>query len=165
MQKQDSQKLRLFIRSKDGVMSVEFAILGPIFLLLICVWVEIGITLFMQSVLHNAVRNASRQIQTGSATESSFRTAVCTGVSPIISCERLLYKIQSATNFASIEPNLSAKEANFSTNEFKFGQSGNSILVQVAYKKTSFFDKIIKNTGFEGNFLIYSTVTFKKESY
>src|SRR6185312_500799 len=48
------------LRSRRGVTLIEFALVGPLFLLLAFAIVDNGLVLFMQTVLDNATREAAR---------------------------------------------------------------------------------------------------------
>src|SRR5208282_6681795 len=70
--------LALLWRRDDAVAAIEFALLGSTFLLLVCMIFELGLILFTQSVMDNALRDASRQVMINKITTgSAFLTQVC----------------------------------------------------------------------------------------
>lgn len=150
---------------KDGVTAVEFALLAPVFLMIFCAWTEVGLCLLMESTLDNATRDASRLIRTGSATEATFKAAVCAKVSPMIPCSGITYKVQSGSSFASLSYVAASSTGTLSSTGFTVGSSGTDMLVQVAYSKPAFFSSFLKKAGFGGNILIMTTVAFQNESY
>src|SRR5208282_698820 len=90
-------------RRDDAVAAIEFALLGSTFLLLVCMIFELGLILFTQSVMDNALRDASRQIMTGQITTSgAFVTQVCNEAGTLItncSSGGLKYYVQANSLF------------------------------------------------------------------
>jgi len=68
-----SRKLR---RTRLGVAATEFAIIAPIFFLMLIGFLEFGRALMVQQVLINASRVGARQAITTSATTAEVRAAV-----------------------------------------------------------------------------------------
>ena len=56
---------RNFLRAQDGVTAVEFAMIAPVFLLIICGILEFSMIMFTTSVMENATTNTSRLGKTG----------------------------------------------------------------------------------------------------
>ncbi len=54
-----------------GALAIEFAFVAPLFLLLLLVIVELGLTLTTQSLLDGATRDAARLIRTGQVQSQS----------------------------------------------------------------------------------------------
>ena len=54
-----------FLKNKDGVTAIEFAMVGGPFLYLLCVIFETGLMLFSEYIIENGVARASRMIRTG----------------------------------------------------------------------------------------------------
>lgn len=64
-----------------GVAAIEFAILSPLFLMLLLAIFELGYMVFVQSVLDSSARTAARLIRTGQAqasgsAQTNFQTAL-----------------------------------------------------------------------------------------
>jgi len=159
-----ARPIALLLRDGRGVMAIEFALLAPVFLLVLCAWMEVGLCLLMESTLDNATRDASRLIRTGSATEAAFKAAVCAKV-PVIPCASITYNVQSGSSFASLSYVSVSSTGTLSSTGFTAGSSGSDMLVQVAYSKPTFFSSFLKKAGFGGNILIMTTVAFQNESY
>ncbi|MGH6681045.1 MAG: TadE/TadG family type IV pilus assembly protein, partial [Bradyrhizobium sp.] len=73
-----------------GNVAIEMAFVGPPFLLLLLVIIELGLTLATQSVLDGAARDAARlirtgQVQTQGSPITAFQTLLCSQVGPLIS--------------------------------------------------------------------------------
>ena len=160
-----SGHVRRFRRDESGAAAIEFALLSPIFLVILCAWTEVGLCLLMESALDNAVRDASRLIRTGTATEATFKAAVCAKASPAIPCASITYNVQSASSFASLSVIAVSSTGTLSSTGFAAGSSGSDMLVQVAYSKPAFFSSLLKAAGFSGNILIMTTLAFQNESY
>jgi Flp pilus assembly protein TadG len=80
---------RPFLRNQDGITAIEFAFVGPPFLLLLAAIFELGLTLTTQSLLDGAARDAARLIRTGQAQSQSspitaFQTLLCSEVSSLM---------------------------------------------------------------------------------
>ena len=94
---------RLGRRMRDdsikGSAAIEFAMIAPVFFLLLMGTIETGIIYFAQSTLQNAVNDAARLVRTGQntcyttdsngncqpMTEAQFRTAICNEASSLLS--------------------------------------------------------------------------------
>src|SRR5688572_19541162 len=104
------RKLRARMRTdaKKGSAAIEFAMVAPIFFVLLMGTFEAAIIFFSQSVLQNAVADMGRMIRTGQAgcpakdadgncvkmTKDEFRAALCSKVSTLFNCEKLVIDIR-----------------------------------------------------------------------
>ena len=159
-----------------GVAAIEFAILGPLFLMLLLAIFELGYMVFVQSVLDSSARTAARLIRTGQAqaggnAQTNFQTALCDGVSSIVGCGNLLYQVQefatwSATQTALNTPPQRDKNGNLVTAGFAAGNCGDIVAVQVTYNYKFFTPWIAQQLGgsLQSAFLI-STVVFQNEPF
>ncbi|HXM85435.1 MAG TPA: TadE/TadG family type IV pilus assembly protein [Stellaceae bacterium] len=153
--------LARLLRRDDAVAAVEFAILGSTFLMLVCMTLELGLILFTQSVMDNALRDAARLIQTNQASSSStFTTKVCGEVGNLIpNCStNLKYYVQTASLFSS----MTAQTA-FSSNAYTAGTSSADMLAQIAYQRPTITHWA--TVFFGTNDMIISTVAFQNEPY
>jgi Flp pilus assembly protein TadG len=81
-----------FRKSTSGVTAIEFAMIIPMFMLVLGVMMETGIMMFTEYVLQTSVQEAARLVRTGQAQEAkyssaTFKTAVCRIAKVIMSCE------------------------------------------------------------------------------
>jgi Flp pilus assembly protein TadG len=99
------------MRNAAGSVAIEFAFVAPIFLLLLMVIVELGLTLTTQSLLDGATRDAARLIRTGQVQSQSspittFQTLLCSDMSPLMSvanCEsNVIFEVQTFSSFGSV---------------------------------------------------------------
>src|SRR5579863_8193802 len=88
---------RQFIADTSGSTIVEFAIVGPWFLLLLLAIIELGLTLFTQSVLDGATRDAARLVRTGQAQNAGTTTAAQLQAFQTLLCQDLASVLPQAT--------------------------------------------------------------------
>lgn len=153
---------RRLVRDTRAAATIEFAILGSTFILLVCMTLELGLVLFTQSVMDNALRDAARLIRTNQASSSStFVSAVCSEVGTVLiaSCStNLQYYVASASSFSS----LTAKTSTL-PNTYTAGSSASDMIAQIAYKRNTIIPWAAKFLG--NSDLLISTVAFQNEPY
>ena len=156
------RRLGRLARDTRAAAAVEFAMVGSVFMLLICMTLELGLTLFTQSVMDNALRDGARLIRTNQASSSStFVSAVCNEVGTVLipSCStNLQYYVATASSFSS----LSAKTGTL-PNSYTAGSSAADMLAQIAYARPTLIPWASKFLG--GTDLLISTVAFQNEPY
>jgi Flp pilus assembly protein TadG len=153
-------RLAFFANDKRGLETIEFAILGPTFLLLLFAIFGAGLDGFYQLTLDDAVRATSRNIQIdGLAAQSAsgFVNSVCGefGLLGNGCTTNLTYSVQAsplASGFASLTPATLSSSGSFNNAYFigtAYGDNTN-ILIQVAYPlpfKIPFLSQLITYTG------------------
>lgn len=92
--------LRKFPRSEGGSAAIEFAIVAPIFFLILFGIVEYSIYIWKRSVLRYVVAEASREIQTGEIQKSAdppnaFRAAYCGFTTTLLDCTELHFDVRA----------------------------------------------------------------------
>jgi len=130
--------LARFLHHTGGANAVEFALISPVFILLLFVSVELGLTLFTQSNLNYATRGAARLILTGQVQSgggvSMFTSRLCSDVGSLIPCSSLEYNVQSGSSFSALSPTVQTNSSGDMTNtQFSPGSAGSDVLVQVGY--------------------------------
>lgn len=113
---------RMRANARSGSAMIEFAMIAPIFFVLLFGILETGIMFYGQFELQNATATAARLIRTGAAQETDYTTAakcsgsnvsgaytssqqwftdqICCGISNILSCDKLQVDVEtSATGF------------------------------------------------------------------
>lgn len=162
--------LRRLTRNRRGVAAVEFAMIGPVFILLTCGILENGLILLTQSALDNATRVAARQVMLGSISSSTaFKTAICNNAGSLIpSCSsnsNLQFNVQAGSTFASFNSTPQTDSSGNMTNTaFNPGVSKQKVLVQVGYNRQFLIPWYGTFAGVRSELLI-STVAFKNEPY
>jgi Flp pilus assembly protein TadG len=172
-------RARQYLRKlgERGVTSVEFAIVGSVFLLLLLGIFELGYMVFVQSVLDSSARTAARQVRTGQAQGSGnaqtyFQTTLCNEVSSVIGCGNLIYQVQkfanwSATNTAvNTPPQRDPITHKLIIPPFNAGTCGDIVAVQVMYDYKFFTLWIGQQLGNSmGSAFLTSTVVFQNEPF
>jgi Flp pilus assembly protein TadG len=161
--------LARFLRDTGGAHAVEFALVAPVFILLIAITVELGLSLIIQSNINYATRDASRliltgQVQTGGGM-SVFTNKICGDVNVLISCGNLQYNVQSDTAFGSLTPAQATTSGNMSSTGFSPGGPGSDVLVQVGYPFPCIIPFACNLISANGTVLLISTVAFQNENY
>jgi Flp pilus assembly protein TadG len=168
-------RLRRVFANTSGVTGIEFAMVGPIFLLLILGVLENGLTLWTQSVLDNATRDAARLTLTGQSQNggTAFATQLCNEVSGFMKCSALQYRIQTGSTFAGISPTISGTGTTYSgfsayptaISGSSLGNPGDDVLVQVVYTRTYIVPWVGHMMNASGSERIISTAAFENEPY
>jgi hypothetical protein len=84
---------------RRGAFALEFAMVGPIFLLALLFVFNVAYDLFTNEVLNNAVQATARQMQTGTApvatSQSQFvSTVVCPNTYGLIDCNNIFVRVE-----------------------------------------------------------------------
>ncbi|HZC11542.1 MAG TPA: TadE/TadG family type IV pilus assembly protein [Mycobacterium sp.] len=139
---------RRLVRDDRGATVVEFAIVGPMFILLLLAIIEMGLMMLTQFVLDGATRTAARMIRTGQVQTSAnpftaFQTALCSQIASVLpNCSGVLIEVQAFPNgFA----NITFPKCTESANEppvnggtpcpFNTGNAGEVVGVRVSYAR------------------------------
>ncbi|MBL8905369.1 MAG: pilus assembly protein [Rhizobiales bacterium] len=100
--------IRRFIKDREGVTAVEFALVGAPFLYLLCVIFETGLMLFSEYIIENGVSRASRMIRTGQVqingmSSAQFKNEICGKLADFLDCKNKLHvDVRKFSNFSSI---------------------------------------------------------------
>jgi Flp pilus assembly protein TadG len=156
--------LARLLRDSAAAAAVEFAIIGSMFLLLVCMMIEVDLIMFTQSVLDNATRDAGRLIQTGQVqaaggTATLFTNQLCSDVGTLIPCASLQYNVQSAASFSALNTTVTSSNGTMTGTGFSPGTSGQDVLVQVGYYRPTIIPWTAKYLY--GSRLLISTVAFQ----
>lgn len=131
-------------RDRQAVVALEFAIVGPVFMLFLFAALGVGLVGFYQLALDDAVREAGRQLQIdgpAASSQSNFVAAVCQTFGYLASdcTTSLTYNVQASTpsaGFASLSPVALSSSGKFSNAFFASGVSyaaNVNVLMQVSY--------------------------------
>jgi Flp pilus assembly protein TadG len=142
--------LRKLRRDAAGSLLIEMALVAPIFFLLLGAIIELGITLFTQSVLDGAARDAARLIRIGAVQGqtspiTAFQNQLCSelGLLVVANCSGgnsvVLFSVQSFSNFGAVSFPACTQNANQSGTgtpcPFQPGTAGQIVGVQVTYNR------------------------------
>ena len=169
--------------SQKGSAAIEFAMVAPIFFLLLMGTIEAGIIFFAQSALQNAVNDAARMVRTGqitcvtagcqAATQSQFQAQICSEVSALLSdCAgpSLQFDVKPYSGGFSTASNASPLDAsnNLPTlGTFNTGNACEVVLVRAFYKWPVFTPMLnFFLANMSGNYHLLSTAAaFRNEPY
>jgi Flp pilus assembly protein TadG len=104
-----------FVQNQKGVAAIEFALIGPIFGVMLFVTFETGLMQFNEYSIQAAVQETSRLVRTGQVQQpltvggaqvrwdaAQFKNKIC-GLARVVSCqERLVVYMQNAANFTAL---------------------------------------------------------------
>lgn len=166
---------RLRIRSRAGSAAVEFALIAPVFFLLLFAIIEVGIIYFAQSTLQHGADDIARLVRTGQAqsqslTQAQARARVCTDIAPLIPCDGNLYvDVEAFDNFGSVvfSPPLDPKGNANPLNNFELGAACSVVLVRVFYAWSVFTPVLTPFlVDMAGNKrLLYTASAFRNEPF
>ena len=167
------KRIRSFGQDRVGSTAEEFALIAPVFILLLLIIFELGYMIFTQSVLDGAARTAARMIRTGQVQVagnplSTFQAVLCANISGVVPCGSVATDVESFGTFSSMSlpPLTKDKNGNVTNNTFSPGNPNSAVAVRVAYTYHFFVPLVAQflNPGGNGVVLL-STVVFKNEPY
>jgi Flp pilus assembly protein TadG len=161
--------------ARSGSAIVEFAMIAPVFFLLLFSIMEVGIIFYAQSNLQFANEIVGRLIRTGQVqganlTQTQVRLIVCAKAAPLIPCDSNLYvDIESFDNFGGVQfsPPLDQNGNMTQMNNFQPGAPCSVVLVRSFYAWRVFtpvLTPFLKNMAGDRH-LISSASAFRNEPY
>lgn len=99
---------RLRAGKRAGSAAIEFAIIAPIFLMLLMGTLETGIMFLGDTVLESATTDAGRQIRTGQValtamSQNQFRQLICARIAALLRCDaNLQIDVQMFPTFGAV---------------------------------------------------------------
>jgi Flp pilus assembly protein TadG len=168
--------IRRLARDKEGIATVEFAIVAAPFLALMFAIMETAIVFFAGQTLETAVGDSARLIMTGQAqtssfTQTQFKNAVCAKILGLFDCQGgLQIDVKTYTSFSTVS---SAKpidsNGNLQTSNFGYspGGPGDIVVVRLMYQWPIYVSLLGFNLAdMAGNKrLIMATAAFRNEPY
>jgi hypothetical protein len=176
--------LRRIRRETKGAAGIEFAIIAPVFFMMLWAIFETGMVFFAGQTLTHGLQVTSRQIRTGEAaseglSQSEYRQMVCDQVGYLLSCEadKLYIDVRAFSSFGGVDfPAPLDPEGNFddvNMDHFDIGESGNIsggssiVLVRAFYVWPLFtpvFSQFFANMPGDKR-LLSASVAFKNEPF
>jgi len=168
--------IRRLARDKEGIATVEFAIVAAPFLALMFAIMETAVVFFASQTLETAVGDSARLIMTGQAqtssfTQTQFKNAVCAKILGLFDCQGgLQIDVKTYTSFSTVS---SAKpidsNGNLQTSNFGYspGGPGDIVVVRLMYQWPIYVSLLGFNLAdMAGNKrLIMATAAFRNEPY
>lgn len=167
---------RMRAQGQRGSAALEFALIAPVFFILLMGIVENGVIFFASSTLQYATDNAARYIRTGQAqsantTQAQLRTRICNDISPLLSCNsNLQVDVQAYTGYSSANfATATDTSGNLKTtlNNYQPGTACNVVLVRSFYTWnliTPVLSQFLTNMT-TGKRLISATAAFRNEPF
>lgn len=159
---------------RAGSAAIEFAVIAPVFFLLLFAILEASIIYFAQASLQYAVNDVARLVRTGQAqamSQAAFRTQVCNDISPLLACDsNLQIDMQAFANFSTATyaaPLDANNNLNSSLNNYQLGAACSVVLVRAFYKwtvLTPLLTPFLVNMS-SNNHLIYAANAFRNEPF
>jgi Flp pilus assembly protein TadG len=152
---------RMRSAARAGSAALEFALIAPVFFVLLMGSVEVGVMFFGQTVLQNATNDAARLVRTGQITgtlpnqvltpaqlaagqvagqpmtQAQFRTFICNEIAPVLACDgNLQIDVQAFSNFSAASyanPLTAGNTLDPSLNNFAPGNVCSVVLLRTFY--------------------------------
>jgi hypothetical protein len=176
--------LKRIRRETKGAAAIEFAIIAPVFFMMMWSIFETGLVFFASQTLNHGLQVTARQIRTGQASsnqlsQSEYRQMVCDEVHFILSCDadKLYLDVRSFSSFGGVGfPAPLDADGNFDNvnmSNFDIGESGSIsggssiVLVRGFYVWPLFtpvFSQYFANMS-GNNRLLSASVAFKNEPF
>jgi Flp pilus assembly protein TadG len=177
---------RLKTDATKGSAAIEFALIAPVFFLLLMGTIESGVIFFAQSTLQNAVNDTARMVRTGQTgcfttsggncvamTQAQFRTQICSEASVVLpDCNgtSLQFDVQAYPSGFSSASNGSPLDGSGNLpvlTAFNVGSACDVVLVRAFYKWPVFTPLLgffLQNVA-GGFHLISTAAAFRNEPY
>jgi Flp pilus assembly protein TadG len=172
-----------FARRQDGGPALEFALVAPIFIVLLLATLQVAIIYLANAYLETAAEDAARLVLTNNAvttttangqttttpmTAAQFQAAVCSEITTLFTCSNIMVSLTPATSTTSISTAAPAFNANGTLKNalpFTMPNSGQIAVLQVIYQWPVIGLPLgwnFANLG-NGTFLMMSTQVFTVE--
>jgi len=167
---------RMRAQSTSASAAIEFAMVAPIFFLLLLAIVEDGVIYFAGATLQYATDNAARYVRTGQAqagslTQAQFRQRICNDIGPVLACNaNLQVDLQSFSGYGGASftnPLDGSGNVNSGLNNYQAGTACNVVLLRVFYTRniiTPMLSPFLTNMA-TGKHLITATAAFRNEPF
>ena len=168
-----------FARRQDGGPALEFALVAPIFIVLLLATLQVAIIYLANAYLETAAEDAARLVLTNNAvtttngqttpmTAAQFKAAVCSEITTLFTCGNIMVSLAPAASTTSISTAAPAFNANGTLQNalpFTMPSSGQIGVLQVIYQWPVIGLPLgwnFANLG-NGTFLMMSTQVFTVE--
>ena len=168
--------LHRFRRNRQGSAALEFALVAPIFFVLLFAIIETAMMFFASQVLETITQDSARMIFTGQAqqlryTEAQFRDYVCgqAQMAVLFDCSKIYIDVTSYNSFTNVAINNQIDSTgNFIDNmQYDPGTAGSIVVVRLFYKWPIFVTGLGYNiANMSGSMrLLMASAAFKNEPY
>lgn len=160
------------LRCQRGAAHIEFALVGPPFLLVLVGTVELSAMFFASSVIEGATKEVARQIRTGQIQTSAdpmaaFQSNLCDALMNVIDCTEVMFHVETFGSFSAVSMPVEVDEdGEVTSTGFTPGSAEEVTVVRAMYRwefMTPLIDYLIPASL--GGHLLISTVAFQNEPY
>ncbi|HEY4944485.1 MAG TPA: TadE/TadG family type IV pilus assembly protein [Rhizomicrobium sp.] len=166
---------RMRAEGEKASAAIEFAMIAPVFFLLLMGIIENGVIYFAGSTLQYATDDAARYVRTGQAqaasmTQAQFQARICSHISSFLNCNNLQVDMQAYSGYTSANfssPTLPSGAVNPALNNYQPGVACNVVLLRTFYTwrvLTPVLSTFLTNMT-TGNHLITATAAFRNEPF
>lgn len=171
------QWLRPFRRlahDRSGSISIEFAILGLPFFLIVFSILETAFIFIGDITLEQAVAKAGRTVRTGQVatsniSEAEFRNSICDEITLLLDCEEIRIDLRSYSDFASIPTRapITGGAVDSGTFTFERGNAGQIMALRAFYEYPLYTDIVHRFLSDldGGKHLLMSVAVFQTEPF
>ena len=176
---------RRFARRDDGAAAVEFALVATPFLALLFAIMESALVFFSGQSLESSVTESARLIMTGQAQTTDYKTgaakaggwskdefkeAVCTRLSGLFGCDKLMVSVKTYNDFSSANTSTPLKDGKLTVDPdslpYSAGTAGSIVVVQLYYKWPIYVSLLSNNLSNLGSDrLLVATSVFRNEPF
>ncbi len=163
---------RHFIKNRDGVTAIEFALLAMPFFLLVCAIIETCIAFAAQELISNATDDVARQFRTGRITaasnlsETTLRKMVCDRISIMVSddCPGLTVDLRQFATFEEAANTASSSSLSALQPKVDLGPALTKNMLRVYYRWPIITNRLGQNLP-DGKMLLFSAATWQNEPF
>ncbi len=160
-------------RDKRGSAAVEFAMIAPLFLMILFAIIESALYFLASEVLESATQKTARLVLTGQAqsagmTAANFKSNLCLTTEPLFDCSKIVVDVRLATSFGGANTGSmlnGSGDIDSAGATYNPGTSGSIVVIRVAYAWPIFVKTLGLNMAdmASGNRLIQTSTAFKNE--
>lgn len=161
------------LRHAGGAALVQFALVAPVFFVLVFMIIDDGLAIFTQATLDNATRDAARNVllgtyQKGGNTISDFKTAVCNEMGGLMGSQatctgNLQVYVNNGSGFSALTAQSGSGGTLTNNGTFNMGSASSYVIAQTAYNRP--YIPLVGNYVNGGSLLLISTIVFQTEPY
>lgn len=171
-----SRRPRLF-GHEGGATAVEFAMIAPVFLLLVFVIAELALVFIAEELMDRAVKETARMVRTGQVhaakmNKKEFHDALCGNVIALLDCRSkkdFYFDVTAYDNFAAVDSTAPVnKGGNFKDGgKADFGGPNDIVVVRIYYQwpTSPVFGELSLANLENGRRLIGSMAAFRNEPF
>ena len=175
--------LRNLLTDESGLAAVEWAFVGPMFLLLLLAIIDLGLTFTTQATLDGAARDAARLIRTGQVSEagntvSTFQNQLCSEMTMFMttaSCQTNVtidvVTVSGTTDFSTLPAFTNCYDSTATPPPvctFHPGGASDLVGVQVTYERAflvPWVGTLLGNSANPQHMRLQSTIVFRNEPF